>query len=71
MKKYANCQKIFLFLVVALLLTLLFPDASFAYIDPGRGSSFMQIIVAVVLGIVAIPKAIKIFFDSLFGKDKS
>lgn len=59
------------FFIVAFLI-LFYPKQAYAYLDPGSGSYFLQLVLGIVLGIlVSIKlyfKKIKIFFEELFNK---
>jgi len=62
-------------LIAIILILLIFPQGSYAYLDPGTGSYIIQIIIAGFLGgIFALKifwKQIKIFFVKIFLKNHS
>ena len=53
---------------------MIFPCKGYAYLDPGTGSYFLQLLIASVLGglyaIKVFWKNIKTFFKNIFSKDK-
>lgn len=50
--------------LIASILFLFYPNTAQAYLDPGSGSYFIQIVLAAVLGSLL---AIKIFFKNIVG----
>lgn len=69
-------MKLSLVALPAILAVLLFPSAAHAYIDPGTGSYFLQILIAGMLGAAFAVKLywrkIKSFLDgTVFGRNKT
>ena len=60
-------------LIAIILMLLILPQSSYAYLDPGTGSYIIQIIIAGFLGgIFALKifwKQIKVFFKKIFSKN--
>lgn len=71
MKKKRNCKRIPLTIA---LLTLAFPAISYAYLDPGTGSYFFQLLIGLLLGGLFAVKLwwskIKSFFVRVLSKLK-
>ena len=61
MKKFAQATRV---LVVLLLAALVFPTTALAYLDPGTGSYFMQIVIGGLLGALF---SVKMFWRNLRG----
>ena len=62
--------------ILILLLSSIFVEKAYAYLDPGTGSYFFQLLIATVIGILFTIKIfwskITIFFKNLFsGKKKN
>ncbi|MBI2600030.1 hypothetical protein HYW43_03895 [Candidatus Daviesbacteria bacterium] len=57
-----NLQRLRVFFLFFLLLNLLFPSQADAYLDPGTGSYFFQILIAIVLGGIF---TLKLFFKRI------
>ena len=59
-------------IIIFCLFSLVFPRASYAYLDPGSGSYFLQIIIGVFLGAAFTIKLywrrILAFFSNLFSR---
>ena len=59
-------------IVLFSLFSLIFPKTSYAYLDPGAGSLFLQLIVGVFVGVAFVIKIywrkIKTFFNDIFSK---
>lgn len=68
--KYLKSTTLFLFLFS--IFNLIFPTKTYAYLDPGTGSFFIQTLLAFLLGglltIKVFWKNIKAFFSNLFSK---
>ena len=58
-------MKIFNLLLV---LIFLFPNTSYAYLDPGSGSLILQALLAALAAVIAFFKKIKNFVTNLFTK---
>jgi len=58
--------------IMSIVVQMLLPQAAFAYLDPGTGSYFFQVIVATIVGglltIKMFWQKIKNFFINLFSK---
>ena len=71
--KYLIRLKITFFVLV--LSHLMFPQAAYAYLDPGTGSYIFQLIIAVLIGGLFAVKLfwnkIKLFFKNLFSRGKT
>lgn len=48
--------------IIIFIVALIFPPTTYAYLDPGTGSYFFQIIIATVLGGIF---AVKLFFKKI------
>ena len=61
-------------ITLALIFVLCFPAYAYAYLDPGTGSYFLQIIIATLLGAMYAIKhfwyKVKLFCINLFSKFK-
>jgi hypothetical protein len=55
-------------LILALLILLFYQDISYAYVDPGTGGMFYQIIILVIGAIAGYFAIFKKFFKKLFKK---
>ena len=55
-------MKSLLVALTAILAALLFPSAAYAYVDPGTGSYFLQILIAGILGAAF---AVKLYWRKL------
>ena len=51
-----------------LILIFLFPNTSYAYLDPGSGSLILQALLAALAAVIAFFKKIKNFVTNLFTK---
>jgi hypothetical protein len=63
---------VFRSIVIAILVTIVFAQNSFSYIDPGTGSYIFQMLIAGLLGALFALKIfwgrLKLFFINLFSK---
>ena len=62
-----NTSKIISILFLSSILNLAFISKSYAYLDPGTGSMILQMIAAIVAGLLAFSQYIKIKIKKLFG----
>ncbi len=69
MKRFTHSKMMFIILG---LFYLVFPQAAYAYLDPGTGSYILQIILAVLAGLALTIKIywtkVRAFFVNLFSK---
>jgi energy-coupling factor transporter transmembrane protein EcfT len=70
-----KANRIYLYSVTGIVILLMLPAMSHAYLDPGSGSYIIQIIIAgLVAGSFAIKlywRKLKTFLKSLLGRDQS